>query len=120
TLSCGVRNAMALKMAGITEVQFSMAQLFRWMALSASGKSSVQLTTRSRGGSKMPRVHASGYILVLASLAASFASADESDVLLSVPDEAAQKQTVQLIANLYKGEYEAAKTPEQKSELAKK
>src|SRR5690606_25330584 len=66
------------------------------------------------------RVHASGYILVLASLAASFASADESDGLLSVPDEAAQKQTVQLIANLYKGEYDAAKTPEQQSELAKK
>jgi hypothetical protein len=39
---------------------------------------------------------------------------------LPVPEDDAQQQAVTLIANLYKAEYDAAKTPEQKSVLAKK
>lgn len=53
-------------------------------------------------------------------LGASATWATENSDKLPVPDDEAQKEAVSLIANLYKAEYDAAKTPEQKSALAKK
>ena len=55
--------------------------------------------------------------IVLFSLSSHLALAEEK---LPVPDDTAQKQAASLVADLFRADYEAAKTLEQKSELAKK
>src|SRR5688572_16064623 len=66
-------------------------------------------------------IHNPGQIVLVATLVlASAIRADEPKERLPVPGEAEQRAATKTIAEIYKGDYERAKTSERRIEVAKK
>lgn len=61
-----------------------------------------------------------GIITISVLASAPFATAQSSQDKLPVPEDAVQKQAASLISNLFKNDFDAAKTAEKRSQLAKK